>query len=210
MRRTDGPLRTRAPRRPAFKVDARGVTLPRSRAVLLLIDYINPLQFPGSEKLARPALAAAQATRHLKERLTRRGVPTIYANDNYGVWRSDFREILEHCAAQPGATGCMAQWLAPTHHDLVLLKPRHSAFFATPLDLVLTQMHAETVVLAGLAADICVQLTAMDANLHGYRLWVPGDCTAAETPAAKRSALGYMARVLKADVRESSARRLPI
>jgi nicotinamidase-related amidase len=85
-----------------------------------------------------------------------------------------------------------------------MLKPRHSAFYATPLDLVLTQVHGKRLVIAGLAADICVQLSAMDAVLRGYQVAVPADCTAAETSDAKAQALAYMKRVLKADVRRSS------
>jgi nicotinamidase-related amidase len=202
-----GTLQTRTPHRPSFSIDGGGTRLPRSPTVLLLVDFINPLAFSGADKIAGPALAAARATKRLKERLAREGVPAIYANDNYGVWRSDFHDILGYCAAQPGATGQMAQWLAPAEDDLVLLKPRHSAFFATPLDLVLSQMHAHTLVLVGLAADICVQISAMDATLRGYKLWVPADCTAAESDSAKKAALAYMARVLKADVRRSSSRK---
>lgn len=200
-------LQTRTPRRPAFSVDGSGTRLPRSGTVLLLVDFINPLAFEGGEQLAEPALAAARATKRLKARLAQDGIPTLYANDNYGVWRSEFHDILGYCASQPGATGRMAEWLAPGPNDLVLLKPRHSAFFATPLDLVLSQMHAHTVVLAGLATDICVQMTAMDATLRGYKLWVPSDCTAAESEPAKKAALAYMKRVLKADVRRSSSGR---
>lgn len=203
-----GTLQTRTPRRPAFKVDGGGTPLPRSATVLVLVDFINPMAFEGAQKLAKPALAAARATRRLKDRLAQQGVPAIYANDNYGVWRSDFRDILDYCIAQPGATGAMAQGLMPDAGDLVLLKPRHSAFFATPLDLVLSQMHARTLILAGLATDICVQITAMDAALRGYELWVPSDCTAAESDAAKKNALAYMSRVLKADVRRSVSRQV--
>lgn len=208
MKRGDQPLKAEPPKRPSLAVGAQA-TLPRSSTVLLLVDVINPLQFPGAEKLAEPAMEAAHATARLKRRLAREGVATIYANDNYGVWRSDFRELLAYCEAQPGPTGYIARRLSPAPDDLVLLKPRHSAFFSTPLDLVLTQMHAHTLVLAGLATDICVQLTAMDATLHGYKLWVPSDCTAAESPDYKKAALAHMARVMKADIRKSSTRRPP-
>lgn len=34
---------------------------PHSERVLLLVDFINPLDFPGAERLAEPALQAAQA-----------------------------------------------------------------------------------------------------------------------------------------------------
>ena len=201
----DKTLRVGAPARPPFDIGAGH--LPHSPTVLLLVDVINPLESPEASKLAEPALTAARATQRLKQRLARDGVPTIYANDNYGVWRSDFRDILAHCEAQPGTPADLAQLLAPGPEDLVMLKPRHSAFFATPLDLMLTQMHTRNLVIAGLATDICVQLTAMDASLRGYKLWVPADCTAAESEVEKKNSLAYMARVLKADVRRSSTRR---
>ena len=66
-----------------------------------------------------------------------------------------------------------------------MLKPRHSAFFATPLDLLLQQMAASERVGVGLATEICVHLSARDAHLLGCRLRVPEDCTAAESTARK-------------------------
>jgi len=198
------PLRVRAPRRPKADTGDHG-TLPRSPTVLLLVDVINPFDFPKADALAPAAWQAARAVARLKERLAAQQVLTIYANDNYGQWRSDFRQTLEHCLARGGVAAQMAKLLAPAPSDLVMLKPRHSAFYATPLDLVLTQVHAKQLVIGGLAADICVQLSAMDAVLRGYQVAVPSDCTAAETPEAKAQALAYMKRVLKADVRRSAA-----
>ena len=197
------PLKVHTPRRPKADTGDRG-TLPRSPTVLLLVDVINPLEFPEAGALAPAAWQAARAMARLKERLAAQRVLTIYANDNYGQWRSDFRQTLEHCLACGGVAAQMARLLAPQPHDLVMLKPRHSAFYATPLDLVLTQVHAKRLVIGGLAADICVQLSAMDAVLRGYEVAVPSDCTAAETAEAKGQALAYMKRVLKADVRRSA------
>jgi nicotinamidase-related amidase len=182
-------------------------SLPRSPRVLLLVDFINPLRFPGADELATPAIAAAKATRRLKDRLVKNGVQVIYANDNYGQWRSDFRELYERCLADAGPAGELARLLEPGKKDLVMLKPRHSAFFATPLDLVLTQLQAKTLIVCGLATDMCVQLTAMDAAMRGYKLSVPRDCTAAEATKAKNDALLYMQRVLKADIRASAPSR---
>jgi nicotinamidase-related amidase len=196
-------LKVAPPRRPRADTGDHG-TLPRSTLVLLLVDVINPLEFPQADALAAPALQAARAIQRLKQHLSARRVLTIYANDNYGQWRSDFRQTLEHCLARGGTAAQMARLLSPGPADLVMLKPRHSAFYATPLDLVLTQVHARQLVIAGLAADICVQLSAMDAVLRGYQVAVPSDCTAAETQEAKAAALAYMKRVLKADVRRSS------
>ena len=182
--------------------------LPRSPRVLLLVDFINPLDFPGADKLAPAAVAAARATAALKERLGRSGVATIYANDNYGVWQSDFHTLVSTCLGMEGPAGEIARLLYPQAEDLTILKPRHSAFFASPLELLLTQMQAQELVICGLATDMCVQLTAMDAFLREYAAWVPADCTAAESAEVKAASLAYMAGVLKCDT-QPSARAAP-
>jgi nicotinamidase-related amidase len=178
--------------------------LPLSARVLLLVDFINPLDFPGGELLAPAALEAARATSALKQRLEQEGAATIYANDNYGVWQSDFHSLVSACLGMEGAPGEIARLLYPQAQDLTILKPRHSAFFASPLDLLLTEMQAEELVICGLATDMCVQLTAMDAFLREYPAWVPSDCTAAESADAKAASLAYMTGVLKCDTQPST------
>ncbi len=174
--------------------------LPQAETVLLLVDMINPLDFDGAELLAPAALQAAVAAAALKRELGRRGVPAVYANDNFGHWQSDFRSLLAHCRRRKGAAAALARRMAPTPDDLTVLKPRHSAFHATPLALLLTRMGARQLVIAGLATDLCVQFTAMDAFQRGFALWVPADCTAAESTERKLAALSWMARALKCHV----------
>jgi nicotinamidase-related amidase len=179
--------------------------LPRTERVLLLVDFINPLDFPGGEHLAPHAVEAARATAALKQRLTGEGAVAIFANDNYGVWQSDFHSMVSTCLGMPGPAGEIARLLYPQAQDLTILKPRHSAFYASPLELLLTEMQAQELVICGLATDICVQMTAMDAFLREYRIWVPADCTAAESQEAKAASLAYMASVLKCDTAASSS-----
>jgi nicotinamidase-related amidase len=181
-------------------------TVPRSRRVLILIDFINPLDFPGADKLAPGALRAARATQRLREKLDRGKVAVVYANDNYGVWQSDFHSLVAQCMGKDGPSGEIARLLAPRATDITLLKPRHSAFFGSPLKLLLDEMGAKELVLAGVAADMCVQMTAADAFLYNYPVWVPSDCTAAESPRAKAQALAYMKSILRCDVRPSRSR----
>jgi nicotinamidase-related amidase len=177
--------------------------LPASPTVLLLVDYVNPMDFPGAEALAPAAVPAAAATARLRRSL--RGTPTqvVYANDNYGVWRSDFHALWQRCRRLPGAPAEMARVLAPRKSDFSILKPRHSAFYETPLDLLLRQLHCKRLIVAGLAADSCVLATAMDAYLRGYAVWAPADCVASESPEMRDQALALMKRVLKADIRPS-------
>jgi nicotinamidase-related amidase len=57
----------------------------------------------------------------------------------------------------------------------------HSAFYGSPLDILLDKMGTRSLIVAGLATNICVQLTAMDGFLRGLKMHVPADCTAAES-----------------------------
>jgi nicotinamidase-related amidase len=152
---------------------------------------------------------AARATAALKDRLAAEGVVAIYANDNYGVWQSDFHSLVSACLGMEGPPGEIARLLYPQAKDLTILKPRHSAFFASPLELLLNQMRARELVICGLATDMCVQLTAMDAFLREYSAWVPADCTAAESAAARDASLRYMQTVLRADIRPSASAAAP-
>jgi nicotinamidase-related amidase len=175
--------------------------LPRSQRVLLLVDFINPMDFPGAEALAPFALKAAQATAELKRRFDAAGERSIYVNDNFGNWRSDFRTLMSHCRREGGAAARLVRRLAPAPDDLTVLKPRHSGFHATPLELLLEQLGTRRLVITGLATDYCVMCTAMDAFVRGYKLWVPSDCTAAESAEKHELALAWMRDALKADTR---------
>lgn len=178
--------------------------LSPSATVLLLVDFINPLAFEGAQDLTPQAIAAARSTARLKAALGKETL-SIYANDNYGTWRSDFPNLWRRCAKLAGAPGRIARQLKPRRDDLSIVKPRHSAFYNTPLEILLAQLKTRRLVVTGISADNCVFFTAMDAYLRGFRLWVPANCVAAESERAKQQALEHMARVLKADVRDAVA-----
>lgn len=172
----------------------------RRRVALLLIDFMNPLDFDGARALAPRAVRAAARAAVLKARMRAAGAPVIYANDNFGRWESDFNALVDECLARGGNSGRMAELLRPSRGDRSILKPRHSAFFGTPLKFLLDELRVGRLVLAGLAADSCVMFTAHDAYLRQYALWIPGDCVASEKDAFRRDALAHMARVMKASV----------
>ncbi|HXR57210.1 MAG TPA: isochorismatase family cysteine hydrolase [Casimicrobiaceae bacterium] len=172
----------------------------KKRTALLLIDFMNPLDFDGAQSLAPRALRAASRAAQLKRRMRARRSPVIYANDNFGRWEADFDAVVADCERRGGASAAMAKLLAPSDEDRSVLKPRHSAFFGTPLDFLLDELDVGSLVLTGLAADSCIMFTAHDAYLRKYALWIPADCVASEKDAWRRDALAYMARVLKARV----------
>lgn len=188
--------------------DPHGCVPERSSVVLLLIDVINPFDFPEAAQLLRFARPAARSIAVLKQRLHTQGIPAIYVNDNFGLWQSDFRAQVEYCAGRDAAGADIAELLRPGPHDYFILKPKHSGFYSTSLDVLLRYLGAEHLVLAGFAGNICVQYTANDACMRDFQLFVPQDCCASESAALNRAAVEQMRHTLHADVRPSTHRGL--
>lgn len=177
---------------------------PSTDVALLLIDVINDLAFDGGEELLVQARPMAQAIAELKQRAYEANIPVIYVNDNFGHWRSDFQTIVEYCM-RPGVPGReTTAMLRPGQDDYFVIKPRHSAFYQTSLDLLLKYLKVRKLILTGMAADMCVLFTANDAYLRELEVIVPGDCCAAESETYRRQALDLVERVLKADVTPST------
>lgn len=185
--------------------DLHGSAPDQSPVALLLVDVINDLDFPEADQLLEHARPAADRLAALKAEAVRARVPVIYANDNFGRWRSDFRAVVEHVARPGGKGKPLADRLRPTDADYFVLKPKHSAFFHTTLDLLLRYLGTETVVVGGFAGNICVLFTANDAYMRDLRVVVPEDCTASNTAADNRTAIQVMGQTLKADTRPSTA-----
>jgi nicotinamidase-related amidase len=189
--------------------DLHGNAPDTAAVALLLIDVINDLDFPEGDQLLRFAGPMADRLATLKERAKTAGVPVIYVNDNFGRWRSDFTAQVDHCLKDGCRGRPVVEKLRPVPDDYFVLKPKHSGFFSTTLDTLLRYLGVRTLVLTGVAANICVLFTANDAYMRDFHLVVPGDCVASNTEEETRYALDQMAKVLKADVRASSELSFP-
>lgn len=179
-------------------------TGPQRRTALLLVDVINDMEFEGSEPLVRLAEPMAHRLRALKHRARAAGLPTIYINDNFGKWRSDFRSLVEHCLNDKVPGREVARLLRPDDEDYFVLKPKQSAFFGTTLDTLLRSLGTTTVILTGIAGDNCVLFSANDAYLRDLKLFIPSDCVVSNTEEENRYALNLMQKVVKADIRPST------
>ncbi len=184
---------------PARNEDLHGNAPDKSPVVLLLIDWINSLDFPEGRSLLEQALPAADRAAELRRKAREARVPTIYVNDNFGRWRSDFRSQVDHCLKDGCLGRPLVEKLAPGPDDYFVLKPKHSGFFSTTLDLLLEYLGARTLVLSGIAGNICVLFTANDAYLRDFDLCVPSDATASNRAEDNAHAIGQMAKILKAD-----------
>jgi nicotinamidase-related amidase len=183
--------------------DLHGNVPDKSSVALLLIDVINDLDFEEADQLLRYALPMARQIADLRDRAKRESVPVVYVNDNFGRWRSDFNAQVEHCLRDNVPGQPIVELLRPSQDDYFVLKPMHSGFFSTSLEILLESLGVRTLVLAGIATNICVLFTANDAYMRNFRLIVPCDCVAANTEDENHHALEQMRTVLKADTRPS-------
>jgi nicotinamidase-related amidase len=182
---------------PAKNNDLHGNVPDQCTVALILIDVINDMEFESGAALLRNALPAAKKLSELSRRARDAGVPVIYVNDNFGKWRSDFRQQLGH-VLEDGVRGePIAKLLRPDEEDYFVLKAKHSGFYHTQLDLLIDYLQVRTIVVAGFTTDICVLFTTSDAYMRDLDIIVPPDCSAAASLEHHRNALEHMSRVLK-------------
>jgi nicotinamidase-related amidase len=128
------------------------------------------------------------------------GIAVIYTKESHRKQKVDFGLELEygeteHCVE--GTRGIeIIDELYPHDNDYVLVKRRYSGFFATDLDLLLKGLFIDTLVLTGVATDVCVRATAQDAMQLDYRVLVPRECVAGTSEERHSAALEHIGYVL--------------
>lgn len=189
--------------------DPHGLVPDRAYTVLVILDLISDFSFEGGAKVARAALPVARRIARLKARAKNAGIPVIYLNDALGRWRSDFPGMVRHCRRKESRGRLIVDAIAPEPDDYCILKPKHSGFFATPLDAVLELLGAKRLILTGVSSNQCVLFTANDAYVRDLELLIPRDCISAPSPADTRLAIQYFTSVLDANITPSARLRLP-
>lgn len=174
---------------------------------MIVIDMFSDYSSSEVKPLLKDALRAAPKIAALKRRCVRRGIPVIYVNDNHGEWRSTADDVVNQTRMWTPSR-LIAEQLSPTQDDYFLLKPKHSIFMATPLDVLLAYMRTDTLILTGTAGIQCVLASAMEAHIRDLRLIAPRDCIVSRK--AKDAVITqYILRThLKADTRASNHARL--
>jgi nicotinamidase-related amidase len=78
--------------------------------------------------------------------------------------------------SRPGAVA-IPQEIAPQPGELVLQKPKASAFFATPLVAYLNQVGADSLLVCGTTTSGCVRATVVDGFSWGYPVYLVEEAT---------------------------------
>lgn len=168
---------------------------------LLIVDMQNDFVLPGSPVTVAGAQVTVAAVRRLLDAFRARGAPVVYAIRAYRADGSDverFRReaFLARPCLVPGTPGAqIVRELAPALGELVIVKPRFSAFMATPLDLLARRLGITTLVLCGTQYPNCIRATAMDAVALDYTVTLVTDATSAQTPEVAAANLADLAAI---------------
>lgn len=174
--------------------------------VLLLVDVLADFGHEDGPVLLESYRAACPALEEAIEHARRASIPVIYANDDFGTWSGD-RSAVAAEARRRSPDPAVFDAVAPRRDDAFLCKPRYSAFDHTPLDLLLKELSARRLLLAGTATEMCVAQTAIDAREQGFRVSVLVDACSSVDSENAGLALRYLERVAGARLTESLAAR---
>jgi len=157
--------------------------LPQKTA-LLVIDLQN-LFVEGYPGISAPeGLEIVEHLNRLADTCREKGMAVVFTRhllrpdlSNFGV----FSEII------PSADYMLDSHPAAAFHpavriregDIVLEKPRFGAFSGTDLNLILRGKGIDTVIIGGIATNICCETTAREANHLEYKVIFLSDGTAA-------------------------------
>lgn len=168
-----------------------------AKTALLVVDMFNTYRHDDAETLAGHVGEILDPLAGLIAEARRRDdVDLIWVNDNYGDFTAEPSDVV--AAALDGAWPDLVRPIAPEPGSRVLLKVRHSVFFATALDYLLTRLGATRVVLAGQVTEQCILYSALDAYVRHFDVAVPPDAVAHIDPDLGRAALAMMQRNMSA------------
>ena len=202
-------VRAPVPPRPArLAALPKPVTLDLARTALLVIDMQNDFCHPAGWLASigvdtAPACAPVAPLARLLPPLRRAGVPVVWVNWGTRPDRLNISPLLRHVYdpagegrglgdALPGTCHRVLQagsWsaqvvdeLTPDPADVRVDKHRMSGFWDTPLDSILRNLGACTLLFAGVNLDQCVLHTMADASFLGYDTLLLEDCAATTNP----------------------------
>jgi nicotinamidase-related amidase len=174
----------------------------KGNSALLIIDVLNPFDFEHGRTLADHTQRIVKPLQTFRSACHQQNIPVIYINDHYNLWQADFKKIYDKCLNNLSLP--VIEALKPGDEDFFLIKPKHSAFYGTALNTLLHSLKVETLILSGIAGNICVLFTANDAYMREFNLIIPRDCIASVSENDNRFALEMMKNVLKAEIVDST------
>ena len=164
---------------------AEGGALHREGMDLALVQAM----IPRLERFV--AAARAAGTRCIWIRNVYNTGPNHYLSE---AWLEQARRrrngaYVSYPVCEPGAWNGDFYRVRPRPDEVIVTKHRYGAFEGTDLDLVLRSNGIRSVIMTGVATNVCVETTARQAFLKDYYVVFSGDCSATYSQAAHDATL---------------------
>jgi nicotinamidase-related amidase len=169
------------------------------KTALLIIDMLNRYDHEDAGSLAESARAAVPNIKALLDAARERQLTTVYVNDNHDEWTAGREELTSWALA--GARPDLIDPIKPSDDVPLLVKARHSAFYATQLEYFLRSRDVDRVVLTGQVTEQCILYSALDAYIRHFDVVVPRDAVAHIHEDLGDAALRMMERNMRAVVK---------
>ena len=154
------------------------------KTALLNVDLQN--LFVQDSPIAAPdGLAVIQRVNRLSAACRRLGVPVVHTlhvtrpdGSNVGVLGEIIPPVKDGLIASGSAPARLHSSLHVEPTDIVLEKPRYGAFHGTDLELILRARGVDSVIITGIATNVCAETTAREACVRDFRVFFTSDGTA--------------------------------
>jgi nicotinamidase-related amidase len=179
-----------------------------ARSAVIVVDMLNPYEHEDAEQLLESVEDVIDPIAALVARASEQGVEVIYVNDNYGDWNSSQEELAE--AALQGRRPDLVKPILPPEGADFVIKARHTIFYMTPLEYLLSQREIGHLVLAGQVTEQCILYSALDAYVRHLEVSIPTDGVAHIQEDLAQAALRMMERNMRAALVPAADCRLEV
>ena len=181
------------------------MALSSKHTVLLIVDMQNgfiqsdsPLSIAGAEATIPSCVKVIEKAREL-------GIPAVFIRREYDAdgstveavryktWAGGGRPLSKE-SANPSSLD-FAKELQPQEGDLIITKPRFSAFFNTGLEKELKARSISSIILIGTTTPNCIRATGYDALSLGFNVVIIEDCTSSRSLEVQKANIEDMAFV---------------
>ena len=132
--------------------------------------------------------AAVEANEELVETARDAGVPVFFTTPlDSDVYPRDYNGTTKSSAGSERTDEEAERWdegntipdpIAPNDDEVVIQKPRASAFFDTHMSNLLHHYGIDTLIVTGMTTSGCVRATVVDGHSSNFRVIVPEECAA--------------------------------
>ena len=177
------------------------------KALLLVIDFINEIVHPDGK---RSSCASYVANHHVMQ----------YANETIAFARHKKLSIIHvKVGFNPNYLDCpthsplfgqsqkdkalqLGSWGTEFHtlmdiqdHDTIIIKPRVSALYATPLESILRANNIDTVIVCGVSTNMAIESVTRELHDRDYRVIVVENACGAATTEVHNTSVQALQRI---------------